>query len=205
VPAGPPTGKPPSLSVDKIDLVDGAAGAIGGYPTITSGDLNVPGPFNSPTAVNNALQVHFHLDHGASADLTPRREIQRTATMAAGVLLNNPPDQVMPPGVLGPPAPGGFTGVRIGPDGPPGHEIQRPDGHRIVVADAPGLPALVAAQYPVTYRAHFIVTVDSVAGAPIARCNYDVLIDKRTPTEVPNTENRVAVTAKKDFVRGKDL
>ena len=205
VPAGPPTGKPPSLSVDRIDLVDGPAGAIGGYPAITSGNLNVPGPFTTPTAVNNALQVHFRLDHGASANLTPHREIQRTATMAGGVVLNNPPDQVLPPGVAGPPAPVGFAGVLIGPDGPPAHEVQRPDAHRIVVADAPGLSPLVPAQYPVTYRAHFILTVDSVAGAPIARCNYDVLIDKRTAAEAPNTENRAVVTAKKDFVRGKDL
>ncbi len=211
VPAGPPTSRPPALSVDRIDVIDGPGGAIGGFPAIAGGaSLNTPGPFNSPTEVKNSLQANFHLDHGASADLTPLREIQRTATLNAGVVLNNPPDQVLPPGTLGPPAPGGFTGVRIGNDGPAAHEILRPDAHTIVVSDAPGLGdtppgGLTAAQYPVTYRAHFIVTMNDTRNAPIARVNYDVLIDKRAPAEVPNTENRVVVTAKRDFVRGKNL
>jgi peptidoglycan hydrolase-like protein with peptidoglycan-binding domain len=206
VPAGPPTGTPPSISVDRIDIVNGAAGAIGGFPAIVGGaSLNTPGPFNSPTEVKNSLQVHFHLDNGSSADLTPLREIQRTATTATGTVSNNPPDQVLPPGVAGPPAPGGFTGVLIGNDGPAAHEIQRPTGDTIVVADAPGLSGMVAASYPVTYRAHFILTMGDPRGAPIARANYDVLIDKRSATEVPNTENRVVTTAKKDFVRSKDL
>jgi peptidoglycan hydrolase-like protein with peptidoglycan-binding domain len=211
VPAGPPTGTPPSLSVDRIDVIDSAAGAIAGFPAITGGaSLDTPGPFNSPTEVKNSVQVHFHVDNGSSADLTPLREIQRTATLAAGVVLDNPPDQVLPPGIAGPPAPGGFTGVLIGNDGPAAHEIQRPDAQTIVVADAPGLgttppPGLVAAQYPVTYRAHFILTMNDARNAPIARANFDVLIDKRAPAEVPNTENRVVTTAKRDFVRGKDL
>ncbi len=206
VPAGPPTGAPPSVSVDRIDLVNSGAGAIGGFPAILGGaSLNTPGTFNSPTEVKNSLQVHFHVDHGSSAGLTPVREIQRTATLAAGVVLNNPPDQVLPPGVAGPPAPGGFTGVLIGNDGPAAHEIQRPNAHSIVVADAPGLAGLVAASYPVTYRAHFILTLNDARNAPIARVNFDVLIDKRSAAEVPNTENRAVVTAKKDLVRGKDL
>jgi len=125
-------------------------------------------------------------------------------------VLDNPPDQVLPPGVAGPPAPGGFTGVLIANDGPAAHEIQRPDAQTIVVADAPGLGTtppggLTAAQYPVTYRAHFIVTMNDARNAPIARANYDVLIDKRAPGEVPNTENRVVATDKRDFVRGKTL
>ena len=212
VPAGPPTAKPLTLSVDRIDVIDAPGGAaIGGFPAITGGaSLDVPGPFNSPTEVKNSLQVHFHLDHGSSADLTPLREIQRTATLNAGVVLDNPPDQVLPPGVAGPPAPGGFTGVLIANDGPAAHEIQRPDAQTIVVADAPGLGTtppggLTAAQYPVTYRAHFIVTMNDARNAPIARANYDVLIDKRAPGEVPNTENRVVATDKRDFVRGKTL
>ena len=205
VPAGPPTGRPPSISVDQIDLIDGAAGAIGGYPAITHANLNTPGPFNSATEVNNSLQVHFHLDNGSSADLKPIREIERTATMAGGVVLNNPPDEVLPPGTAGPTRPGGFVGVLIGNDIPGAHEIQRPDTRRIVVADAPGLAPLVPANYPVTYNAHFIVTVNDTHGAPIARANYDVLIDKRGPAEVPNTQNTAVITAKRDFVRGKDL
>jgi peptidoglycan hydrolase-like protein with peptidoglycan-binding domain len=204
--AGPPTGTPPSISVDKIDLVDSPAGAIGGYPAIVgNASLNTPGPFNDPNQVNNSLQIHFHLDNGNSANLTPLREIQRTATLAAGVVLNNPPDQVLPPGVAGPPAPGGFTGVLIANDGPAAHEIQRPTPDTIVIADAPGLSGLAAASFPVTYRAHFILTVNDAANAPIARINYDVLIERRTQAEIPNTENRVVATAKKDFVRGKNL
>jgi uncharacterized protein DUF4157/putative peptidoglycan binding protein len=205
VPKGPPTGRPPSISVDRIDLIDGPVGAIGGFPPITHANLNVPGPFNSPTEVNNSLQVHFHLDHGASANLTPTREIQRTATMAGGVVLDNPPDEVLPPGVAGPVRRGGFAGTLIANDGPAAHEIQRPDAHTIVVADAPGLAPLVPANYPVTYRAHFILTMNSTVGAPIARANYDVLIDKRLPAELPNTQNQAVVTAKRDFVRGKNL
>lgn len=64
---------------------------------------------------------------------------------------------------------------------------------------------MVTASYPVTYRAHFILTVNDPRGAPIARANYDVVIDKRTETEVPNTANQVSLTAARDFVRGKDL
>lgn len=206
VPAGPPTGRPPAVSVDRIDLVTGAAGAIGGFPAIVGGaSLNTPGPFNSPTEVKNSLQVHFHLDNGSSADLTPVREIQRTATLAGGRVLDNPPDQVLPPGVAGPPAPGGFTGVLIANDGPAAHEIQRPTADTIVIADAPGLQGMVAASYPVTYMAHFILTLNDARSAPIARANFDVRIDKRTAAEVPNTENRAFITAKRDFVRGKNL
>lgn len=206
VPGGPPTGTPPAVSVDRIDLVTGAAGAIGGFPAIVGGaSLNTPGPFNSTTEVKNSLQVHFHLDNGSSAALTPVREIQRTATLAGGTVLNNPPDQVLPPGVVGPPAPGGFTGVLIANDGPAAHEIQRPTADTIVIADAPGLQGMVTASYPVTYMAHFILTLNDATNAPIARANFDVRIDKRTETEVPNTENRAFITAKRDFVRGKNL
>jgi peptidoglycan hydrolase-like protein with peptidoglycan-binding domain len=206
VPAGPPTGTPPAVSVDRIDLIDTAAGAIGGFPPIVGGaSLNTPGPFNSKTEVKNSLQVHFNVDNGTSADLTPVREIQRTSTTATGGVSNNPPDQVLPPGMAGPPAQGGFTGVLIANDGPAAHEVQRPDAHTVVVADAPGLRGMVAASYPVTYQAHFILTVNDPRGAPIARANYDVVIDKRTETEVPNTANQVTLTAARDFVRGKDL
>jgi hypothetical protein len=155
--------------------------------------------------MNNSHQIHFHLDHGASADLTPVREIQRTATVGAGTISNNPPDEVLPPGVAGPTRPGGFTGVLIGPDGPGAHEIQRPSADKIVVADAPGLRGLTAASFPVTYRSHFILTVNDARNAPIARINYDVLMDRRTQADVPNTENRIFSTAKRDFVRGKTL
>lgn len=103
VPAGPPTGTPPAVSVDRINLVDGPAGAIGGFPAIVGGaSLNTPGPFNSNTEVKNSLQVHFNVDNGTSADLTPVREIQRTATRATGGVSDNPPDQVLPPGVACP-------------------------------------------------------------------------------------------------------
>ena len=205
-PPGPPVGTPPSISVDRIDVVDSPAGAIGGFPGILgNADLNAPGAFNDPTEVKNVHQIHFHLDHGSSADLTPAREIQRTSTLGAGTVRKNPPDEVLPPGVAGPTRPGGFTGVLIGPDGPGAHEIQRPSADKIVVADAPGFRGLVAANFPVTYRAHFILTVSDTGNAPIARINYDVLIDRRTQADVPNTENRIFSTAKRDFVRGKTL
>jgi len=194
-----------SPTVDRINLVNSAAGAIGGFPAITSADLNSPGPFNNPSnnAVNHALQVHFHLDAGKSDALTPRREIQRTAT-AGGTTSLNPPDQPAPGGV-GPPTPGGFGGVLVGDDGPPEHEIQRPSDDALVVADAPGYPGLPATAFPVTYRAHCKVIAATSAGSDVAMIRYDVLIDKRTATEVPNTENRSVVVEKRDIARGRAL
>jgi hypothetical protein len=195
---------PTSPTVDRIDLVNTPTGAISGYPAVTSGDLNTPGPFNSSTTngVSHALQVHFHLDNGNSSALTPRREIQRTSTFA-GTVSMNPPDRPAPGGI-GPATPGGFGGVLIGPDGPPSHEIRRPTADKIVVADAPGFASVPTGSFPVTYRAHFAVTV-AAASTDIARINYDVLIDKRTATEVPNTENRSFSTQKLDLVRGRSL
>ncbi len=205
-PAGPPVGTPPSISVDRIDVIDSPTGAIGGYPGILgNADLNVPGPFNDPTEVKHVHQIRFHLDNGNSTDLTPLRELQRTATLAGGVVRDNPPDEVLPPGVAGPTRPGGFTGVLIGNDGPPAFTVQRPTADTIVIADAPGLRGLTAASFPVTYRSHFILTVSDNRNAPIARINYDVLIDRRSVADVPNTENRIVTTATRDFVRGKNL
>jgi len=197
--SGPSTTGP---TVDRIDLVNTTAGAITSYAPISSGDLNTPGPFNSANGVNHALQVHFHLDKGDSSTLTPRREIQRTAT-AGGRTSMNPPDRLATGGI-GPPAPGGFGGVLMGPDGPGAHEIRRPSKDKIVVADAPGLFPIAANAFPVTYKAHFTVTIAS-GTADIARIKYDVVIDKRTSTEVPNTENRSLATAKEDLVRARPL
>ncbi|MCZ7406262.1 MAG: DUF4157 domain-containing protein [Candidatus Methanoperedens sp.] len=67
------------LSVDRIDIIGGSAGAIGGFPAILgNADLNTPGPFNyaSTGEVKNVHQIHFHLDSGNSADLIPK--IHRT-------------------------------------------------------------------------------------------------------------------------------
>ena len=203
---GPSTATPTPLSVDRIDVVDSAAGAIGGYPGILgNADLNSPGPFNDPTEVKNVHQIHFHLDNGSSADLTPLREVRATVTMGAGSVMDVPPDQALPPGVAGPPIPGGFTGMRIGNDGPPVHEIQRPTADTLVVADPPGLRGLVPASFPISMNAHFIFTVNDTRSAPVARINYDVLIDRRSVADVPNTDNRIVSTAKKDFVRGRNL
>jgi peptidoglycan hydrolase-like protein with peptidoglycan-binding domain len=203
---GPSTATPTPLSLDRIDVVDSAAGAIGGYPAILgNADLNSPGPFNDPTEVKNVHQIHFHLDNGSSADLTPLREVRATVTLGAGSVTDVPPDQALPPGVAGPPIPGGFTGMRIRNDGPPFHEIQRPTANTLVVADAPGLRGLVPANFPVSMNAHFIFTVNDTRGAPVARINYDVLIDRRSVADVPNTDNRIVSTAKKDFVRGRNL
>ncbi len=205
---GPPTATPTPLSVDRIDVVNSAAGAIGGYPPIVGGaSLNTPGPFSDPATgeTKNSHQIHFHLDNGNSASLTPRRELQRTA-IVRGTSHENPPTQVLPPGVAGPPIPGGFTGIRVGPDGPPAHEIQRPTADTIVVADAPGINrAPTAADYPISYRSHFFLTVEDVRRAPIARINYDVHIRRTGLANIPNADNRIVATEKKDFVRGKNL
>jgi hypothetical protein len=125
-------------TVDRIDLVNTTAGAITSYAPISSGDLNIPGPFNSATGVNHVLQAHFHLDRGDSSTLTPRREIQRTST-GGGRTQMNPPDRPATGGI-GPPALGGFGGVLMGPDGPGAHEIRRPTRDKIVVADSPVFP-----------------------------------------------------------------
>ena len=201
-PAASSPAAPAAPTVDRIDLVNTSTGAISGYPAITAGSLDTPGPFNSATAVTHALQVHFHLDSGKSSALVPRRVIQRTST-SGGTTSMNPPDKPAPGGI-GPPAAGGFGGYITGPDGPGAHEIKRPDDHKIVVADAPGLQGLAAGSFPVTYKAHFNVTV-AAGSTDVASVDYDVLIDKRTATEVPNKENRSVVTDKKDMVRGQSL
>jgi hypothetical protein len=107
--------------------------------------------------------------------------------------------------MAGPPTPGGFSGVLVGPDGPPPHEIQRPTADTIVIADAPGSLTTPAADYPYIYRSHFTLTVEDARRAPIARVKYDVRIERRTAADVPNTENQIFHTEKKDFVRGRNL
>jgi hypothetical protein len=197
-PAAPPT-------VDRIDIIDSKAGAISGYPAITSGDLNSPGPFNNPATggVNNVLQIHFHLDNGNSALVTPRREIQRTAKIGTAEM-KSPPDKPAPGGI-GPVAPGGFGGVLVGPEGPPAHEVKRPTTDKIVIADAPGTAALSSTDYPYTYKAHFTLTVADTAGTDIARTKYDVMIEKRSAADIPNTENRIIPVEKEDLVRKRNL
>ena len=174
----------PSLSVDRIDVVDSAAGAIGGYPAILgNADLNSPGPFSDPTEVKNVHQIHFHLDRGDSADLTPTRNVDRTATQNSSS--------------------GTQTGTRTGNDGPPAHEIQRPSTDLIVIADAPGFRGLAASQYPVTYDADFDLTVSDTGGNDIADIEYEVHIDKSDPTTV--NRNDITATAKRDLVRNRNL
>lgn len=201
----PKTTPPPTTSVDKIDFVDSATGATSGFPAITSGDLNAPGPWNSATTggVSHSLQVHFNLDNGSSASLTPKREIQRSAWIA-GSELKNPPDRPAPLGSKTPPTTGGFGGTIVGPDGPASHEIKKPSTSKIVVADAPGMASLSASQYPFVYKAHFTVTV-SDSSKDIARIKYDVSISKTSATNVPNADNSGKVVSKEDLVRGKTL
>jgi hypothetical protein len=203
--AAPTRRAPARPAVDRIDLITSSAGATTGYPAITSGNLNLPGPFNNPASggVNNALQVRFHLDRGSSSSLSPRREIQRTASFA-GAENKNPPDRPAAAGAAGPPTPGGFLGVIVGPDGPAAHEVLRPTADTIVVADAPGVGALAAAQYPFTYQAHFAVTVADGTG-DVAQARYEVRISKTSATNVPNAENRSFSTEKRDLVRGRAL
>jgi len=208
LPPPAPTGTPAAAApkVDKIDIVDSPTGAIAGYPPITSGNLNAPGPFNNPAtgAVNNVHQIHFHLDSGSSAALTPAR-IVRGSNWLGGAELKHPQDQVLPPGVAGPPAPGGFSGVLDAPDGPGAHEIKRPSTDKIVVADAPGIGALSASQYPYVHKSTFTLTVMQAGGAPVAQIQYGVRIEKKSATDVPNTENRIFAISKLDMVRGRTL
>jgi hypothetical protein len=203
-----PTAPAPAAAptVNKIDIVDSSTGAIGGYPAITSGDLNAPGPFNNAAtgAVNNVHQMHFHLDHGTSNQLTPNR-IVRGSNWLAGVELKHPADQVLPPGTSGPAAPGGFDGVADAPDGPAAHEIQRPSTDKIVIADAPGIGLLQPAQYPYIHKSTFTLTVNGPSGTPVARLKYGVRIEKKNAADIPNTENRVFAISKEDLVRGKAL
>jgi len=193
-------------TVDRIDVVDSPAGAANGFDPITSGNLDTPGPWNDPVGggVSSVLQIHFHLDKGDSSTLTPRRELQRSAWVA-GIESKNPPDKPLPPGVAGPPTPGGFKGVIVGPDGPAPHEVKRPSGDKIVVADAPGAAALTAAQFPFKYQSHFRVTVANSKGADVASAAYDVEIEKKSAADVPNTTNSVTSVEKKDIIRGKTL
>ena len=205
-PAKPASTPAVALSVDKIDIVDSATGAIGGYPAITSGDLNAPGPFNSTATggVNNVHQIHVHLDNGSSASLTPTR-IVRGSNWLNGVELKHPADQVMPAGEAGPPKAGGFGGVMDAPDGPAAHEIKRPTTDKLVVADAPGIGRLAASHYPYVHKSTFSLTVSASSGAAIASIRYGVRISKKTATDIPNTENAITSIEKKDLVRGKAL
>lgn len=188
----------PTVSVNRIEIVDSPAGAVTGFPAITSGDLNTPGPYNDAATggVNNVHQIHFYLDHGTSNMLTPRREIQRSAWIA-GTEHKNPSDQGR--------RLGGFNGSRVGADGPGAHEISRPNRNRLVVADGPGISALNARSYPFIYRAHFVVTVADASGRDIARIRYDVRIEKRSAADVPNTHNSITATEKIDLVRNRNL
>jgi hypothetical protein len=205
-PPKPAPAATPTLSVDKIDIIDSSTGAIGGFVPITSGDLNSPGPFNNPTtgAVNNVQQIHFHLDHGSSADLTPTR-IVRGSNWLAGVEIKHPADQVLPPGSAGPPAPGGFGGVLDAPDGPAAHEIKRPSTDKLVVADAPGIGALAASHYPYIHKSTFTLTVAGPSNTPVARIQYGVRIQKNDAKDIPNTENRIFAIQKDDLVRNKAI
>jgi hypothetical protein len=202
----PIIGPQPALSVDRIDIVASPAGAIAGYGPVTTGDLNAPGPWNSAATngVSNVHQIHFHLDNGNSASLVPVR-IVRGSNWVGGVEHKHPPDQVMPPGEAGPPAPGGIGGV-IDVDDAPGHwEIKRPAADRIVVADAPGVAALPANAFPYVHQSRFTLTVNSGAGVPIARIRYAVHISKTTAANVPNVINSIASLEKTDIVRGRGL
>lgn len=173
-----------ALTVDRIDVIDSPTGAISGFPGIMgNADLNTPGPFNDPTTgeMKNVHQIHFHLDNGDSANLTPARTVD--ATWSAG----------------------GTSDSRSGPDGPRPHEIRRPSTDKIVIADAPGPRSLAASHYPFEMEADFVLTVASSGGTDIARVNYRVELEKQNATDIPNTRNSIAASEKKDLVRNRDL
>ena len=195
-----------AVAVDRIDVLTSSSGAVTGYPAITSGNLNSPGPWNDPAGggVSNVHQIHFHLDKGNSSMLTPRREIQRSS-WRAGVESKNPPDKPVPPGHEGPAILGGFSGVLVGPDGPAAHEVKRPTADKVVVADAPGAPALAATEFPYIRKSHFRLIVANDKGADVASIRYDVEIEKKSKADVPNTKNTITPVEKKDIIRGKTL
>ncbi len=195
---GEPTPAPASPTVDAITIVDSAAGAISGYPDIEgNADLNVPGPFNDSTTgeCRNTHQIIFHLDAGSSSRLTPSRRAKATVTIG-GAEQRFPPDE--------PGSTGGLTGTRTFDDGPPEHEIQRPDSSRIVIADSPGVQGLNASAYPFIFKTDFTLKV-AVGGTDVARVNYEVRLRKENAANVPNTENLIRATEKKDLVRNRDL
>jgi hypothetical protein len=179
------TPAPTSPTVDRITVVDGPTGAIGGFPDILgNADLNSPGPFNDSATgeCKNVHQIHFHLDAGDSGGLTPRRFVTTTATAAGTTVLSNTDHD----------------------DGPPDHEIRRPSTDRIVVADAPGPRSLDASHYPFVMTSDFVLTVRA-GGTDIARIRYGVRINKASATDIPNTANRIFSTQKRDLVRNRDL
>ncbi len=187
-------------TVDQIEIIKSPAGATTGFPMVTTGDLNKPGPFNDSTntVVSNIHQIRFHLDQGDAANVTAHRTLQRTLT--EGALVSKNPDDI--PG--DPHIVGGFEGAYTGPDGPPAHEIQRPGTDTIVVADAPGNDTLSPAKFPFTYRSHFKLRLVAAARI-IAWVDYDVRIDKQSPSDVPNTENTIFAVRKVDNVRKREL
>jgi len=179
------TPAPASPTVDQITIVDSPTGAIAGYPDILgNADLNVPGPFNDPATgeCKNVHQIHFHLDAGDSAGLTPTRIVTATATAAGANVLS----------------------LTDSNDGPPAHEIQRPSSDKIVIADAPGPRSLDASSYPFVMTDDFVLTV-AASGTDVARIKYGVRMTKNSATDIPNTENRIFSTEKKDLVRNRDL
>ncbi len=181
----PPAPGSEPVSVDRIDIVDGPAGAVAGLPTVRSRNLSAPGPVHGlrvgeDVLVCNIHQIHFHLDSGNSAMLTPKRLIERIAITA------------------------GVEDKRAGDDGPSPREVLRPTSDRLVVADAPGR-VLSKRDYPYSYQARFTVTVSAPDGRDIARVRYDVGIRKLSEGDVPNKENRIVATAKEDLIRGMAL
>lgn len=197
-------------TVDRIDVIDSPAGAVGGYGAIRSGGhLDVPGPFNDPKngGVANFHQIHFHLDAGSPDDLVPERWVQRTMWLSQGVGANGKlvwladskrvTEEQGDRAVVG--------GDTYAPDGPGEHEIIRsPDSNLLSVADGPGVGRMD--KFPFVFKASFIMTVTNRhTGTQVARVAYDVLIVKLTPTETQNKENKITVLKKTDVARGRDL
>lgn len=187
-----------SPTVDSITLITGSTGATTGYGAIVgNSNLNVPGPFNHvPTGeVTNVHQISFHLDSGDSRGLIATRIVRATFSVG-GTQINYPSDLAGDPG--------GLRGTRTHPDGPPDHEVRRPTTNTIVVADAPGIRSLTASQYPFSLSANFTLTV-TAGSTDIARVEYSVRISKTSATNIPNRQNAVTVTSKRDLVRGRNL
>lgn len=146
--------------VDKVEMITGPGGAVGGYDATLQchASLNTPGIVNdlfSIGSVANVHQVHFHLSKGDPRDLRAVRIVNRTAH-AFG---KDWPDAKY--------------------DGPPVHEY-RFTKDKMVIADAPGwCKNMPDYAFPVDYKADFsMYAFEAATMKVLASISYHVEISK---------------------------
>jgi hypothetical protein len=172
--------------VRSIDPITAAgANALSGFPAMPIPDcnLNAPGPVNNTTtgACRNISQVRFGLAGIGSEDVRLLRIVVRT-TVADGK-----------------------TETIEKSDGPSDPTVLRPNASEIAVGDCPGFgpdgaKAIPATAFPLSYRAHFILSAhDATLGmAALGKLSYDVGIEKKAVDD-PNPVNTFTVTDKQIF------